>query len=300
MKENTLMKKLLDEMEKRNKLLEEKILTLESNSLSNQTTVFKSYSNAVTNLNLDRKNVSPIIIKPNVKSDDFYNEIKSQINVSNLKIAVNSLKKRSDGSIQVKCSNSKDGELLKTELDKIFIDKSTINRPSLNKPRLKIIGVENDFDLEEVSAALKNQNSIECETNDFKVLHIHKLKNKDSKTIYLETSPIIFQRLLARKKVFIGWQRCRIYEDLNINRCFNCNGYGHSAKNCKNGTTCAHCSGDHNTNSCTNKNVAKCINCIRANAKFKLNRNIDHQAFDEKCCESYDFYKKIIVSRIEY
>ena len=65
--------------------------------------------------------------------------------MSNLKVAVNSLWKRSDGSIQIKYSNLKDSELLKTELEKIFIDKCSINWPRLKKTRVKSIGVENDF-----------------------------------------------------------------------------------------------------------------------------------------------------------
>ena len=55
--------------------------------------------------------------------------------------------------------------------------------------------------------------------------------------------------------MYIGWQRCRVYQDFNHGGCFNCNWYGHSAKKCKNGMSYAHCAGEHGTLACINKGI---------------------------------------------
>lgn len=54
-------------------------------------------------------------------------------------------------------------------------------------------------------------------------------------------------------------------------RCFNCNGYGHTAAWCKTKTRCGKCADDHKTNECTNS-LKKCSNC-----------NNNHHAFDKNC-----------------
>ena len=262
----------------------------------------KSYADILTDLIKTKKKAPPIIIEPkdNVKSTEIVRDIKSLVDVSNLKIAINSIKTGTDGKIRLKCCDEKENVIIKTELDKILTNKCNIDILKLKKPRLKIVGVEDDFTIEEAQLALINQNLLNCTDNDFKVLHIHHLKNKNTKTIYIETNAKIFHKIIANKFIHIGWQRCRLYEDLNLNRCFNCNAYGHNAKKCKNKTSCAHCAGDHNTNSCPDKKIKKCVNCTHSNTKYKLSYNLDHHAYDESQCQTYGFYKNVAISRTDY
>ena len=100
--------------------------------------------------------------------------------------------------------------------------------------------------------------------------------------------------------MYIGWQKCRVYEDLNLGRCFNCNDDGHSAKKCNNETSCAHCADKHSTTFCPNKNLKKCINCIKANEKYHTSKNIDHHAYDENICSRYSFFANISKSKTDY
>ena len=94
--------------------------------------------------------------------------------------------------------NPDENEKLKNELTKILEDKRKIEIAQLKKPRLKIVGVENDYDVEQTTQALKNQNFIECENEDFTILHVHTVKDKNTKIIYLETTSTIFYKLTAQ------------------------------------------------------------------------------------------------------
>ena len=120
---------------------------------------------------------------------------------------------------------------------------------------MKLVGVNDKHEPKSALLALKNQNFIECDTDSFKILHIHQIRQKNTYIIYIESSPKFFDKFISQDFMYIKWQKCRLYEDLNLGRCFNCNGYGHSAKICTNETSCAHCAGDHSTITCTNKNL---------------------------------------------
>ena len=297
------MRQLVNEKEKRNVLLEEKLSLLESKAtdLGGKFT-HKSFADIVSGQSKLRNKIPPIIIIPkdNVKPADIVCDIKNCVDVSKMKIPINSIKTGVDGKIRLKCNDEKESVIIKTELDKILTDKCEIDVQKLKKPRLKIVGVENDYTIDETRQALINQNSIKCSDDDFKVLHIHQLKNKDTKTIYIETVASIFHKFLANNFIYIGWQRCRLYEDLNLNRCFNCNTYGHNAKKCNNQTSCAHCAGSHSTNSCPDKTIKQCINCVHSNTKYKLSYSLDHHAYDENLCQSYAFYKNVAIARTAY
>ena len=301
--EVNLLKQLVSEKDKRNVLLEEKVKLLETKAYDTKKSYAqKTYADIVTESNKIKKRAPPIMIKPNdnINSADIVRNIKLHVNVSKLKTAINSIKTTGNGAIRLKCCDENETELIKSELNKFLSSKCKIDIQKLKRPRLKIIGVEGEFTIEEARSALVNQNSLNCTEEDLKVVYIHRPKNKNTKTIYVETIASIYHDLIADKSIYIGWQRCRLYEDFNLNRCFNCNAYGHNAKKCHDQTSCAHCAGDHNTNSYPDKNVKKCTNCSRSNTKYKSNYAVDHHAYEEDLCQSYAFYKNVAISRTDY
>ncbi|KAI0994281.1 hypothetical protein K3495_g13901 [Podosphaera aphanis] len=55
-------------------------------------------------------------------------------------------------------------------------------------------------------------------------------------------------------------------------QCFNCQKYGHTAKNCSAEPRCGQCAGGHNTRTCPGKQEARCTNCSKK-----------HPAWDQIC-----------------
>lgn len=100
------------------------------------------------------------------------------------------------------------------------------------------------------------------------------------------------------KKVYIGWERLPIYEDLSVLRCFNCQHYQHKTSECKKQVVCSYCAGEHNYKDCS-KNNKKCINCENSNEKFKLKCDTNHEATD-KGCPTYKHFLQRLINNTDY
>lgn len=61
-------------------------------------------------------------------------------------------------------------------------------------------------------------------------------------------------------------------------QCFKCCSYGHIAKHCRIEARCGHCSGSHETRSCTRKEFSFCACC-----KACGNKHTTHNAWSELC-----------------
>ena len=107
----------------------------------------------------------------------------------------------------------------------------------------------------------------------------------------VEVDPDSFLEFIHLKTVLVNWDECRIFEHFGITRCFNCGGYSHTSKYCKEGTKiCLRCdSRDHIEDDC-DKQEETCVNCIRANKNLNLNLEINHSRFDTSC----EVYKRLV------
>ena len=79
----------------------------------------------------------------------------------------------------------------------------------------------------------------------------------DSKTVLIE-----FEGQCVPKKVFLGFMSypVRVYVPKSL-RCFNCQRFGHIAKNYKEKRRCARCGGDHEHGKCGTGVQPNCCNC---------------------------------------
>ena len=49
-------------------------------------------------------------------------------------------------------------------------------------------------------------------------------------------------KMSSTKKVYVGWQTCRIQDFVNVTGCFKSQGFGHTSKYCtEKEDTCGHC-----------------------------------------------------------
>ena len=80
-------------------------------------------------------------------------------------------------------------------------------------------------------------------------------------------------------KLMFGLNSCKVYDQYNVKRCFNCQNFGHYAQNCPTPTKkcCAKCALDHPTVECASVDL-KCANCLQN----KLS-NDNHAASDTEC-----------------
>lgn len=290
-----LSKKLLGEMEKRNLLLEEKIRDLErdSSKISDM-----SYAKVLSN----QKKVPPIIIKPSnqLPKGAIISKIKSQVDIQDLNISVDTVKEVKNGSVIIKCNNVENNETMVREIQKISNLNCEVKTLSLRKPRVKVVDVCEDLDPETLSDQILSQNFETAAPDDLKIIYIQKNKKKNNSSIFVELAPKLYHATMRNRTLYVGWQRCRVYEDFNLSRCYKCSGYGHSAKKCTNETRCQYCAGNHDGTACQNKENKQCANCLHSNSRYRTERDHKHYAFEESACETFQFYKKRAMAQTEY
>lgn len=81
--------------------------------------------------------------------------------------------------------------------------------------------------LQEIEAVIHNQNSL----NGIKVTYMKSNKN-GNKTIFCECLPASFTDVMGRRKIYIGWYRYPVYEDLRVLKYFKCQQFYHKGSVC--------------------------------------------------------------------
>lgn len=99
-------------------------------------------------------------------------------------------------------------------------------------------------------------------------------------------------------KICIDWERLSVYEDLNVIRCYSCQGFHHKAGSCNGEKVCGNCAAEHDTVTCQSRMKA-CGNCILANNRYNTHYDMNHAAMD-KSCPSASYHLEILRSRIDY
>lgn len=120
------------------------------------------------------------------------------------------------------------------------------------------------------------------------MVRIQKSVNRKQGTanVLIEVDARSFDCLMKLQRVNVGWNRCWVKEDINVNRCYNCSAYGHIASACKHPVCCPKCAGGHKANDCE-ADFEKCVNCDKANGQRKSPYDeildINHMAWSVDC-----------------
>ena len=162
--------------------------------------------------------------------------------------------------------------------------------PRENLPVISVVGLSKSYEKEEVVDPLLRQNHFMAqffESNDvdqhMNVFAVKPLRSKpDVFQAFARVSKVLRQGFKTfLDKVTIGLATCKVYDQYQVKRCNNCQGFGHFYKNCSTPDIhiCANCGGDHSTQNCKSL-ISHCINC--ANEQVPL-AECCHRANDPDC-----------------
>lgn len=264
----------------------------------------KSYADILGSASedLERKtqDTQTLIVKPKNRQDAKKTQVKihESIKPSELKVGIKSFRTTKQGSVVLKCSTRQEIDRLKEAAKTSLGDLYEIEIPKKKLPRIKIIGYTGEKSANEVEHTLRGQNNWIGEKDEFKVTYLKKRRNRQETTIFAECSPDLFRKIMTMKRVFIDWERCVVYEDLQITRCYNCQGFYHKGGTCVKKKICGKCAEDHDSSACQNQ-MKKCHNCLLANSLYGTVYDTGHTVNDP-VCPSYRYHINVLKSKIDY
>lgn len=236
-----------------------------------------------------------IIIKPKSNQDPnkTRTDVNNSVNPLELKVGIQNIRTTSKGNVIIKCQTKQQTEKLKETVQDKLKQKYEVILTKMRKPTIKIVNFNQNMTEDEIEECIKQQNNL-CGAS---VTYIRQNKNL-LKTIFCECSPSAFVKVMKMKKLYIGWERYLVYENLEILRCFRCQSFYHKQKDCKNLIACSICSENHDEVSCP-KTKKCCCNCLTANNRYKMDHDINHSPTDLQC-PSLKYHIDILKSKTDY
>lgn len=224
------------------------------------------------------------------------NKIRSNVDIMGLGVGLDNVVKGPKGKIILRCQNEKDKDVLTGALKENMGEKYKVYAPNKKLPKIKIVGIEETVEIENEKnfiEKIRTQNQLQGENESYQMKIIKKSQGAENlQTVIMEVDPKTHKYLVEKRRMKVGWVNCPVYDYVSVVRCFNCWGYNHFAKDCRNEKTCRRCGGAHDRKECKASN-ATCINCCKMMEKYNIeDLPCNHEATDVNC-EAY----KIVLNR---
>lgn len=131
-------------------------------------------------------------------------------------------------------------------------------------PRLVLYDINGD-DPESILQSIKTQNLKLAAEN---IKFVGKFKGREGATNFIiEVSGATRKLILDSRRIFVGWQSCRVADYCRLTLCYRCMEYGHTGKTCTGKARCLRCAADHERTSCPKKEdrtAQRCASCLDA------------------------------------
>ncbi|XP_036340117.1 uncharacterized protein LOC118749421 [Rhagoletis pomonella] len=223
-------------------------------------------------------------MKPSKKQDAEMtkNDLNSKVDPKELQIT--NIVTTQSGVVIVESKNDQERDKIKNAIETNLGNAYEVKIPKKVKPTVVVSGINFKYDNDELAQRIKRQNACLTET-DIKIIKQYE-KKKGSNVYYnavLEVDVEAFTNILAGERINVGWERCRVYDAVQVLCCFKCKGFHHKASGCQEREVCTKCLGEHKHTQCDKEPIKKCINCIRANKELNLGLNDNHDTMDRAC-----------------
>lgn len=214
-------------------------------------------------------------------------EVQNCINPSTSKIT--NIKSASGGGIIIACKDTDSIEKCSKEMKDKLGDKYDINVPRKRFAQIKILGLLEELQEDELIDKIEHQNHVLHNNSKIKLIYMKKATNGRI-TAIIESDETTHQNIIEKEKLAIGWRECRVFEYVQVARCFKCQKYNHVAKYCTQPDKCGKCAGPHASNECTSE-IINCSNCIDAKIRYHFDDiNVNHCVWQVECA----VYQKVM------
>lgn len=150
------------------------------------------------------------------------------------------------------------------------------------KPQIKITGIPSSIEI--VGNELIEELGINNEwfTGDITFVRSYKVNSDNPYQCAILEIPLdLMKTCISKRRIQLGFNQCRIYEQTNLIQCKNCFRIGHRARFCRFVKRCRRCGDtDHEANVCTKD--PKCMNCAEELQKV-IKLATDHLVTEDRC-----------------
>ena len=249
-----------------------------------------------------------LVIKPNNQANK--TEVKNSVenlkkSLQTSKVPLTSFRESARGTIVMKFPNAENKSKAEKEINATIrnSDSLKLSEPAKILPKMAIVNVPRELDDGFILNSIKNKNQNIAELVNAGeelgvVAQMNSMKNSLYKTVIIKVSANIRKCIINQGNyLFVDLNRCKVYDNIWVRRCFHCQEYGHNANSCQKkneNPVCGFCSQEHNSKDCRNKNSLKCVNCLRA-GKDSTNHSVT-----DRDCPILNHQKNLVVDNTDY
>lgn len=227
-----------------------------------------------------RDKMSRLIVKPTAlqTSDKTKTDLRNKVITS---VPISGVRNASNGGVIIACKNADEIQALQKEAHDNLGAEYEVRLLEKHNPKILIVGMSTLIDKDSLSEKLKSQNSF-LKDSTVSVLKVQQSTKSKYFNAVVELDNQSYRKAIHFKKVFIDWERCFVYDNVYVVKCYKCCGFNHKTDVCKNEQSCSKCAQQHLFKECTSS-YSMCINCKTANEKFKMNLDVNHPSWDKQC-----------------
>lgn len=195
-------------------------------------------------------------------------------------IPIDSMRNASKGTVVLEGRSKNDLDLIQKYASEKLGSTYDVKLSELKRPKILVSGMSEKFSNDEIISKLKVQNR----TVEDAELRVVSTFGKSTFNAVIEMDCDSFNKVMSndRRKLNIGWSSCIVKEYVDLMKCYNCQGFNHTAKACTRKKACKKCAGEHDVAACKST-VIRCTNCNNANKRLNLNLRTDHVAGSDNC-----------------
>lgn len=248
--------------------------------------------------NVLKSNYPVVIVKPKdqcQKNESTRSDIRKAIDPKT--VPIKNIRNTKNGGIAIECATRDATNALRLNASSLLGDSYNITIPEKRHPKIKVMGLTEITD--DLAETILQQNDHIFDTSSkIKIVHTFQSKNTQLFGFKMEMDVVSYGRIMLEPKLRIGWDICRVYEELDVNRCYNCSQFNHLAKDCRSKIACPKCSGSHLVAQCKST-VEECPNCKKACEKLRIRLDKSHTAWDSSC-PVYQRKLSLAKNRVDY
>lgn len=206
------------------------------------------------------------------------------------------MRKVREGGVYIGTSDAKGTLQLKDKLLEKLGPHFETKKPKEIGPKILISGISKQYESDILIDELVATNSRICDQDKegMKVLSSFKIKTSKSKTKWsyiMEVTGNIYSKVI-NNYILLDYNYHLVKEYVHTLRCYWCQGYNHSSKNCTADLpVCCYCGEFHDSRDCNSQETQKCFNCNEAISKGAF-YEIHHKCGSQSCSVQLSMVKK--------